>query len=164
MFDLFKSHEPETPKIPASIVAILAFGFVISAYILRIKPFSRRCADWWLEPLTYCWPAEPMLTESWCLQCQWRLGFFFSCSHKDTLGCRYALTCRTLSLEVQSLSSFRNIIGPVPCSMAKNFDCFAGSPIWLFLYRLALLIWCFGLGVSHTVSVGPYIFAYFTMW
>ncbi|EIE19989.1 hypothetical protein COCSUDRAFT_67659 [Coccomyxa subellipsoidea C-169] len=100
MFDLFKSHEPETPKIPASIVAILAFGFVISAYILRIKPFSRSANGAW---------------------------------------------------DFSSLVVIKTRWG-------------AGSPIWLFLYRLALLIWCFGLGVSHTVSVGPYIFAYFTMW
>ncbi|KAK9902693.1 hypothetical protein WJX75_003028 [Coccomyxa subellipsoidea] len=100
MFDLFKTQEPEVPKIPASIVAILAFGFVISAYILRIKPYSTSANGAW---------------------------------------------------DLSSLVVIKTRWG-------------SGSPRWLFLYRLVLLLWCFGLGVSHTISVGPYIFAYFTMW
>lgn len=83
MFDLFKTQEPEVPKIPASIVAILAFGFVISAYILRIKPYSTRYAGrkQKLLPAIQFTIKLNSVNDILTPQCQWSLGFIFSCSH-----------------------------------------------------------------------------------
>ncbi|BDA51438.1 hypothetical protein COCOBI_18-3160 [Coccomyxa sp. Obi] len=100
LFEVFSTPEPEVPKIPAPVVAILAFGFVVSAYIIRIMPFSTSPNGAWDLP------SHVVIKSRWG----------------------------------------------------------AGSPYYLFLYRLALLAWCFGLLVSHTLSVGHYIFGYFTIW
>lgn len=68
MPSFFLEPDRTEPHIPASVLAVVAFGFSTSAYLVGVKPWCKTCAAWTLVSYTLCAQPQADLAASSAMQ------------------------------------------------------------------------------------------------